>query len=196
MIDHPAQLDSVSSIYAKSGIPPLIFIKIDMGGHRAGVIPETTPCTELIASVFSLAKRNECVFHGLYSHAGHSYSSNSQTVALDYLRQELESLLVTVGTVHLTFANQTPLVLSVGATPTTTSIRNLFIEVTSEEEAREVSALKATIGAIRELGHEIELHAGVYPVLDLQQLATHALPENMLDASASKLSLSFKYTFY
>jgi D-serine deaminase-like pyridoxal phosphate-dependent protein len=196
MIDHPAQLDSVSRIYEKSGVPPLIFIKIDMGGHRAGVIPETTACTDLIASVSSLAKLNECVFHGLYSHAGHSYSSNSQTVALDYLRQELESLLVTVGAVHLTFDNKTPLVLSVGATPTTTSIRNLFVDATSEEESREVSALKATIGAIRELGHEIELHAGVYPVLDLQQLATHALPENMLDVSAFKLLLSSKDKIY
>ncbi|PQE20363.1 D-serine dehydratase protein [Rutstroemia sp. NJR-2017a BBW] len=189
MIDHPAQLDSVSRIYAKSGIPPLIFIKIDMGGHRAGVIPDTTACTDLISSVLSLAKRNECVFHGLYSHAGHSYSSNSQTVALDYLRQELESLLVTVGTVNLTFDNKTHLVLSVGATPTTTSIRNLFVDVTSEEESREVSALKATIGALRELGHEIELHAGVYPVLDLQQLATHALPENILGFSSLGLTI-------
>ncbi|KAM3086077.1 hypothetical protein ACMFMF_000031 [Clarireedia jacksonii] len=160
-----------------------------MGAHRAGVIPETTACTDLIASVFSLANRNECVFHGLYSHAGHSYSSNSQAVALDYLRQELESLLVTIDTVHSKFPKNTPLVLSVGATPTTTSIRNLFLDHMSEEESREASALKATIGYIREFGHEIEMHAGVYPVLDLQQLATHALPENMLDFSSLGLTI-------
>ena len=34
----------------------------------------------------------------------------------------------------------------------------------------------ATINTIKSSNCEIELHAGVYPVLDIQQLATHALP--------------------
>ncbi|KAM0140894.1 hypothetical protein ACHAP3_002576 [Botrytis cinerea] len=180
MIDHPSQLRSVAAIHTKTSIPPLVFIKIDMGTHRAGVIPGTETCSQLISSVTSLAKRDVCILHGLYSHAGHSYSSNSQTAALDYLRQEFEALLVTSEEVHSVAATKLPLVLSVGATPTSNAIRNLLLSSTSSEELKEISALKATTRAIRDRGSEIEIHAGVYPTLDMQQLATHALPEELL----------------
>lgn len=154
-----------------------------MGGHRAGVIPGTDVCSQLISSVLSLSNRDVCIFHGLYSHAGHSYSSSSQTAALDYLRQEFEALLVTSEQVHSAAAAKLPLVLSVGATPTSSAIRNLLLPSTTEEASSEIAALKATIGAIRDVGCEIEIHAGVYPMLDMQQLATHALPEDMLSVS-------------
>lgn len=180
MIDHPSQLRSVATIHEKTNIPPLVFIKIDMGGHRAGVIPGTETCSQLISSVIDLAKRNICILHGLYSHAGHSYSSNSQTAALDYLRQEFEALLITSEEVHSIAATKMPLVLSVGATPTSSAIRNLLLSSTSSEGLNEISALKATMGAIRDVGCEIEIHAGVYSMLDMQQLATHALPEDVL----------------
>ncbi|KAK6612379.1 alanine racemase domain protein [Botrytis cinerea] len=184
MIDHPSQLRSVAAIHTKTSIPPLVFIKIDMGTHRAGVIPGTETCSQLISSVTSLAKRDVCILHGLYSHAGHSYSSNSQTAALDYLRQEFEALLVTSEEVHSVAATKLPLVLSVGATPTSNAIRNLLLSSTSSEELKEISALKATTRAIRDRGSEIEIHAGVYPTLDMQQLATHALPEELLSSDS------------
>ncbi|KAI9648434.1 hypothetical protein NHQ30_003068 [Ciborinia camelliae] len=189
MIDHPSQLRSVAAIHTKTNIPPLIFIKIDMGGHRAGVIPGTETCSKLISSVLSLANRNVCALYGLYSHAGHSYSSNSQTEALDYLRQELEALLVTSQEVHSAAATILPLVLSVGSTPTSSAIRNLLLPSTSSEESNEISALKATIGAINDGGCVIEVHAGVYPMLDMQQLATHALPEDLIDWSSVAITI-------
>ncbi|KAG4034902.1 hypothetical protein MFRU_002g02510 [Monilinia fructicola] len=189
MIDHPSQLRSVAAIHTKTNIPPLIFVKIDMGGHRAGVIPGTDTCSQLISSVISLASRSVCIFHGLYSHAGHSYSSNSQTAALDYLRQEFEALLVTSEEVHSAAASKLPLVLSVGATPTSSAIRNLLLPTTSVESTNEIAALKATIGAIRDAGCEIEIHAGVYPMLDMQQLATHALPEDILSWSSVAITI-------
>ncbi|ATZ50015.1 Bcdsd1 [Botrytis cinerea B05.10] len=189
MIDHPSQLRSVAAIHTKTSIPPLVFIKIDMGTHRAGVIPGTETCSQLISSVTSLAKRDVCILHGLYSHAGHSYSSNSQTAALDYLRQEFEALLVTSEEVHSVAATKLPLVLSVGATPTSNAIRNLLLSSTSSEELKEISALKATTRAIRDRGSEIEIHAGVYPTLDMQQLATHALPEELLSWSSVAITI-------
>ncbi|TGO49145.1 hypothetical protein BCON_0219g00040 [Botryotinia convoluta] len=189
MIDHPSQLRSVAAIHEKTNIPPLVFIKIDMGGHRAGVIPGTETCSQLISSVITLAKRNVCILHGLYSHAGHSYSSNSQTAALDYLRQEFEALLITSEEVHSVAATKLPLVLSVGATPTSSAIRNLHLSSTSSEGLNEISALKATMGAIRDVGCEIEIHAGVYPMLDMQQLATHALPEDLLSWSSVAITI-------
>ncbi|TGO30556.1 hypothetical protein BPAE_0004g00110 [Botrytis paeoniae] len=189
MIDHPSQLRSVAAIHEKTNIPPLVFIKIDMGGHRAGVIPGTETCSQLISSVITLTKRNVCILHGLYSHAGHSYSSNSQTAALDYLRQEFEALLITYEEVHSVAATKLPLVLSVGATPTSSAIRNLLLSSTSSEELNEISALKATMGAIHDVGCEIEIHAGVYPMLDMQQLATHALPEDLLSWSSVAITI-------
>ena len=158
-------------------------MKIDMGGHRAGVEPGSPTCSALVSSLLSLHSSGEIHFLGLYSHAGQSYSSTSRASALDFLRQEFEALLVTATSIHShpgseTLSPELPLVLSVGATPTTTSIRNLLIDGkgTPLEEAREIAALRATITTIRDLGCKLEIHAGVYPTLDIQQLATHALP--------------------
>jgi D-serine deaminase-like pyridoxal phosphate-dependent protein len=177
MIDHPDQLPSIFAIYANTTIAHQIFIKIDMGGHRAGVAPQTTACSNLITSTLSLESAGKVHLLGLYSHAGQSYSGSSRAAALDYLRQEFEALLVTATAVHSATPFK-PLILSVGATPTTTSIRNLLIdnEDTPMAESTAISALRATIAAIRDQKCSIEIHAGVYPTLDLQQLATHALP--------------------
>jgi D-serine deaminase-like pyridoxal phosphate-dependent protein len=96
------------------------------------------------------------------------------------LRQEFEALLVTASAVH-SVAPSKHLILSVSATPTTTSIRNLLIDhedadATPTVEGKAIAALRATIAAIREQKCAIEVHAGVYPTLDIQQLSTHALP--------------------
>lgn len=70
---------------------------------------------------------------------------------------------------------------AVGATPTTTSVHNLLIDhASTAAESTAIAALRATIDAIRTNGCSIEIHAGVYPVLDIQQLATHALPHSLL----------------
>lgn len=49
-----------------------------MGGHRAGVIPNTEACSELISSVLALEETGTASLLGLYSHAGQSYASDSQ----------------------------------------------------------------------------------------------------------------------
>ncbi|TVY38817.1 D-serine dehydratase [Lachnellula occidentalis] len=192
LIDHPAQLLSVSSVQT----PTSIFIKIDMGGNRAGVIPNTESCSQLISSVLALEATGKASLLGLYAHAGQSYAGDSQSAALDFLRQEFEALLLTSATLHSTTtstgAHRThPLVLSVGATPTTTSIRALLLSTTSlpPSAAQEVSALKATMRAIRDSGFLIEIHAGVYPVLDIQQLSTRALPSSQLSWADMALTI-------
>jgi len=181
MIDNAAQISSIEAIYSISGIRPQVFIKIDMGGKRAGVPPQTNEAAHLIDSILSLEATGDCELLGLYAHAGQSYSAQNPTTSLDYLRQEFEALLVTAILIHSISPNHL-LVLSVGATPTTTSVRNLLIDDSTapEEEQKAIAALKATIAEIRTQGSSIEFHAGVYPVLDLQQLATHALPQSFL----------------
>ncbi|KAF4625620.1 hypothetical protein G7Y89_g12545 [Cudoniella acicularis] len=170
---------------------PSVFLKIDMGGHRAGIAPQTAACSTLISSLLALESQGHLHLLGLYSHAGHSYSSSNRASALDYLRQEFESLFVTSSAVH-SISPSKPLVLSVGATPTTTSVRNLLVEDgegVSEEEVKAIAALKATIEAIREEKCSIEIHAGVYPILDIQQLATHALPSTLLSYPNQALTI-------
>ncbi len=126
MIDHPAQLPSAVAIYKNTSIAPQLLIKIDMGANRAGVVPQTEACSQLISSILSLEASGTTHLLGLYSHAGQSYTSSNRADALDYLRQEFEALFVTAETVQAASPNKS-LVLSVGATPTTTAIRNLLI---------------------------------------------------------------------
>jgi len=200
MVDNTDQIPFIEALRDQSGVPPSVFLKIDLEGHRAGVKPLSQQCTLLISSLLSLSSTTvpTCHFLGLYSHAGHSYSSDSRASALQFLRQEFETLLLTAKVVHSTSSEKaisptTPLVLSVGATPTTTSVRNLLVQDSSrsEEEAQAVAALRATISSIRDAGCKIEIHAGVYPTLDLQQLATHALPTEGPHAMLTWSDLAF-----
>ncbi|TAQ88109.1 hypothetical protein B7494_g3567 [Chlorociboria aeruginascens] len=182
MVDHHLQLPTIIAIYENSGIAPNLFIKIDMGGHRAGVTPQTEAASKLITSVLELDTKGIAILYGLYSHAGQSYSSSNRATALDFLRQEFESLLVVADTM-LSISPSKIVILSVGATPTTTSIRNLLISYeNAPEDAKAIAALKGTIETLRSMNCSLEIHAGVYPTLDVQQLATHALPTEGPDA--------------
>jgi D-serine deaminase-like pyridoxal phosphate-dependent protein len=182
MVDHVSQLPSVSALFEESKVPPSVFLKIDMGGHRAGVEPLSASCKDLITALLALSTSSTpiCHFLGLYSHAGQSYASNSSAAAMDYLRQELDALVVTAKAVHAAAPSPipSPLLLSVGATPSATSMRNLLLADTDvpDAEAKAAAALRATFSTIADIGCEVEVHAGVYPTLDIQQLATHALP--------------------
>jgi D-serine deaminase-like pyridoxal phosphate-dependent protein len=185
MVDHPSQLPSLTTLHQLSGgIPSSVFLKIDQGYGRAGVLPNSPTCSTLLSSLLALSTSTPqiCNFLGLYSHAGHSYSGGSRVEALNLLRQEFEALRVVAESVKSAASSvKKELVLSVGATPTTTSMRNLLLSSNPdlpEDEQTAIKALRDTIDAIRLLGHKIEVHAGVYPTLDLQQLSTHALPSS------------------
>lgn len=177
MVDNPDQLQTVIAIRKSAGVAPDVFLKIDMGYGRAGVPPLSLTASTLISSLLELISAGSAHFLGLYAHAGQSYSGLSPSTALDYLRQEFEALLITAQSIR-SAAPDVSLILSVGATPTTTSVRNLLNPAASftEEESRAVSALRATIQAIRDTNSTIEIHAGVYTTLDIQQLSTHAIP--------------------
>ncbi|KAK6583474.1 hypothetical protein PZA11_004550 [Diplocarpon coronariae] len=181
MVDHLDQLPSVSALHTLSGHAPSVFLKIDMGGKRAGVPPQTAECNTLLRALLAREKHGSLHILGLYSHAGQSYSSSARSDALDFLRQEFEALLVTADELRALSPTHHP-VLSVGATPTTTSIRNLLIPHASTDpsESTAIAALRATTDLIVANGCTVEVHAGVYPTLDIQQLATHALPASSL----------------
>ena len=120
---------------------------------------------------------------GFYSHAGHSYGGDDKVGAMELLRVELEGLEEAAK--YLTEAYEKAqmrkrCVLSVGATPTATSIENMVetsVRGGEHSIAEEIAKLKTVIERIK-INHVIELHAGVYPLLDMQQLATQASPSS------------------
>ncbi|KAK2759446.1 hypothetical protein FQN54_002924 [Arachnomyces sp. PD_36] len=178
MIDHPSQLEAITKLSTLSeGIVAKLFVKIDMGGRRAGVTPDSQALKSLAEKIHEYQQSGFVELLGLYAHAGHSYYRKGPAAALDMLRQELEALDDAVS-VFEKFSN--PLTLSVGASPTAMSLGNLDVgENVGSKDAETVTAavnLQATIDRIRQESASIEVHAGVYTVLDLQQFAVHALP--------------------
>ena len=178
------QLKWVGDIYSElaglSSSKVNLYVKVDMGAARSGIVEGTATCQDLVTGLKE-SKNVECFsFVGLYSHAGHSYGGNSRAEAITYLNQEFQALLGM--TKIFPINNFSTLTLAVGATPTTTALRNLTSSSQmSEAETEPLRALNRTLADIKATECQIEMHAGVYPVLDVQQLATHALHKDDLN---------------
>ncbi|KAK3987761.1 D-serine dehydratase [Cladorrhinum sp. PSN332] len=185
MIDDPAQLQAVEAITKTPGAhPPLVFIKIDGGYRRAGVIPNTSRCSELIEATLAAEKAGTCILHGLYIHAGYSYGHREDWAALKTLADEFTTLAAVAKEVKSRASPGHPLVLSVGATPTATTIQHPhFLSQNSpavDPTAKELQEL--FVKWKTEDRYQLEVHAGVYTTLDLQQLATHARDSTLMKA--------------
>lgn len=113
---------------------------------------------------------------GLYSHFGHSYAGNTPSDALTGLKTEFESLAHAATELRASLPHGRTLTFSVGATPTATAAQNIL----ESTKSKEVSDVLEYITSLQNGGNvQLELHAGVYPLLDMQQLATHAAPSNL-----------------
>ena len=169
-----AQLSDAKDFKEISGFPIRIFIKIDTGYHRAGLPTGSQGFYRLIKDVVALESRKIGKFVGFYSHAGHSYGGDSSANAMKLLIEELEGLekaATEAKHLHPFKESGSKFILSVGATPSVISIENLqqcALDPWSQQLLSLVTRLKEY--------HNVELHAGVYPFLDLQQLATNASP--------------------
>ncbi|KAF4556199.1 D-serine dehydratase-like protein [Elsinoe fawcettii] len=174
LVDHPAQVQNLISFATASptnwpGSISVMF-KIDAGYHRAGLSPKSS----LLEKLTTTASSSPTIFiSGVYCHMGHSYSSSSPAEALTFLRDELTEAVSGAETVlsALPSPPSTPLIISIGATPTATATQNFF----TTPEGAEVATL---IASVKE-AFQLEIHAGVYPVLDMQQLATAARPASI-----------------
>lgn len=184
LIDHEDQLKALSTFKKLSGgVTPLIFIKIDMGGRRSGAITGTTQFHELFVAVLKAQKQSLGNLTGLYSHAGHSYGGDSEVAAISMLKDELSALHIGAGEIQNSLQDEKiALTLSVGASPTALSIQNFNDKTAAAKPAvnKAMQALHSTFSAIRSSGNFVEIHAGVYPLLDLQQLAAHSLSTSRL----------------
>lgn len=147
---------------------------------------------DLVDVVVETHAAGRLVLLGLYSHAGQSYGGDSRSAAIKMLRDELAALLEGARTVAAAFVDRDmtlpPLTLSVGASPTALAVQNLLSgqdaeagDATTTAELRAAAAeLSSLIDDIKRRGHIVEIHAGVYPTLDLQQLAAHSLSSSLL----------------
>lgn len=192
MVDHPQQLEYANSLATASGHAPLVFIKIDGGYHRAGTIPHTEASSELVDALVLLHAGGTLVFHGLYIHAGHSYDSRESWQALKFLLEEIDVLGRFADALGIRSSQKLPLVLSVGASPTATSLQHPCLAKSADcthEDSEICRSLRSQMESLSAKGYRIEAHAGVYPTLDLQQLATHARGPELLSSSDIGISI-------
>lgn len=203
MVDHVDQVKLLTLLASKAGTPPLVFLKVNMGGNRAGVPPDTPSCAALVRELLLAETVGAAVFWGLYSHAGHSYASRRDWEAMGILGAEFAALHDVARAVHADRPEQ-PLVLSVGATPTVTTLHHPDFLTDANGEEKEVvlttaeggatqpaatALIKDLIARMRADGLTLEVHAGVYPTLDVQQLAAHAADATYLNSSAIAISV-------
>ena len=180
LVDNERQLEHVSLFYGHARFPAGVFLKIDTGYHRAGLPPTGVNKSGLVESLMRLEQQGRATFIGLYSHSSLSYADSTPQKALLNLENEIKGCLdaLTINS-HL-FPVAQNLTISVGASPQVTSIETL----TNPTQDTTLPSSEATnlLRTIRSVAHArpngfrttLELHAGVYALLDVQQLATHS----------------------
>lgn len=163
MLDNPEQLDMLAAYnkghtHAKKWS---IYIKINMGTNRAGLINDTENLHKTIVKALSPEVKCAVEIYGFYCHAGHSYSSKTEDAAKDFLLQEItHAHKATKEALKIDPSLQ--LHMSVGATPTAHASECLSVEEMEQKLGEPLAA-------------KLELHAGNYPFCDLQQVATNCV---------------------
>ena len=190
MVDHASQLGAVRRFRDLVEFPASIFVKVDTGYHRAGLPPSTLNKGGLLDEVARLHLDGALVLAGFYSHSSLSYNDSTPIQAMNNLAAEIRGCMDAVRHNSQRFpAALRELTVSVGASPQVMSIQNFA--ATAEDKTEYTGASEDLVRALREVAatttttsHDetspgdirvsLELHAGVYSVMDLQQLATNA----------------------
>ena len=130
--------------------------------RRAGLSPDSAAFKTLLLAIIGSPAAS---IYGFYCHAGQSYASTSVEEASKFLSDELQAANSgaklaqdLLSATHLQSNHHQPFVLSIGSTPTAHAWGNPTEPVLSQLRS--------------ELNGSLELHAGNYPILDLQQIHT------------------------
>lgn len=177
MIDNEVQLECLRPFREIAGFGPYVIFKIDTGYHRAGLPPAQGGLEDLVRKTVAAESQGLCKIHGVYSHSGHSYAATSPEDGMSYLLEEIQRLGEAATNVkQITSEEKEPrrMVMSVGATPSSSSVLNLLGPPTAHNTSQTATELRKTLSDVLEKGLSVELHAGNYPFLDLQQLHTQA----------------------
>lgn len=166
MVDNVAQLEAVKQYQSITGHPIGVFLKTDSGYHRAGLGPDSREMISLVSEVSKAETQGHLSLLGFYSHNSLSYGGSSPDDAMEMLKVEIE--VCRQASAHLNSDRAKPLVISVGASPTVLSLQNIVPSTTLRS-----SAAKDLIAELQlaKSGFELEVHAGVYPLFDVQQVA-------------------------
>lgn len=131
MVDSEQQIEALEKFGASK--PWDIFIKLDVGTHRAGIATDSPVLRRIVERANSSSAVD---IYGFYCHAGHSYAARTRESAETTLNIEISSVLAAAALLP----SSRELVVSVGATPT----------------AHVVSGFKDTVPS----NLKLELHAG------------------------------------
>ncbi|KAL8314278.1 hypothetical protein RB593_008082 [Gaeumannomyces tritici] len=191
LVDHPAQLEHLARFFGNQETAahtvPRVYIKVDMGGRRAGVEVGSESFRAVTGAALAAHDAGAVVLAGMYSHASHSYGGDSRTTAVTMMTAELDALVkgadAVVQAAMARLSSQRrhlpPLVLSAGASPTALAVQNLLSSPQAAGLPSDLVSATTTLSAlfqeIKSKGHFAEIHAGVYPLLDMQQLAVHSV---------------------
>ncbi|KAK1594108.1 putative serine dehydratase domain-containing protein [Colletotrichum navitas] len=178
MTDHPSQLESVKRLQELTGFPVDVFLKVDTGYHRAGLPPAALNKGGLLEQLIQLDAESRATFVGVYSHSSLSYMDTTADKAMHNLAAEVEGCLEALHANADLLVSKGPreVVISVGATPQVTAIENVTAGAAGGpggQRLREAITKAKTVsrGGLRS---SLELHAGVYSVLDMQQMSTRS----------------------
>ena len=169
LVDHESQIEELrktDKVWPFEHI--YVMIKLDTGAHRSGLGSESPELSQLIRRCHGFIR-----LRGFYGYSGHSYSSSSEDEAMGYLESDLAGVKRAAAVAKEQGIDE-PLILSVGASPSSTSVQN-FLNSTASSTSPTAIRVREAIDSLNE-EHAVELHAGVYPLLDMQQLATRARP--------------------
>jgi len=164
LVDNPVQVQALEAYNLERDrrMPWSVFVKVECGGKRAGLSPDSA---EFKALLLALLGTPAVSIYGFYCHAGQAYASVSVEEASKFLSDELQAANSgaklaqdLLSATHLELNHQQPFVLSIGSTPTA--------HACGDPREPVLSQLKS------ELNGTLELHAGNYPMLDLQQIHT------------------------
>ncbi|KPI39999.1 D-serine dehydratase [Cyphellophora attinorum] len=169
MIDHPAQFVVLRRFKELTGFAAGAFLKTDAGQHRAGLEPQTEEMVRLVDEVAGLEDEGIVRLVGFYTHNSNSYGGSSPDEAMAYLQQEVDACRA--ASKNLKKERSGPLIISVGASPTALSIQNILPSgAPSSSSAKSLQeALQLTTS-----NFELEIHAGVYPLFDMQQVSAQS----------------------
>lgn len=177
MIDHPSQLAALSHFRNEAGFAGGVYIKIDTGYHRAGIPATSINKGNLVEKIFQLEKQGDVHLVGLYSHSSLSYAGSKPADAFGSLTSEIKGCLEALHELRKYDNNRNRSIdISVGASPQASAMQSLVNDgqrAGTSKTASELKALLETFSRGREgIKASLEIHAGVYSILDLQQLAT------------------------
>lgn len=195
LIDHVGQLDAVRLFYDQSGFAAGIFLKVDTGYHRAGLPPSYVNKDGLVTNIVSLEQDSEAVFIGLYSHSSLSYKDSTPDKAMMNLEAEIKGCLQTIEKHASLFPSNKKLILSVGASPQVTTVEKLAADCKGDSDlSDQATSLLSTIESVQKddthgVKTSLELHAGVYALLDVQQLSTYSRG-NILGGCEEEIAVS------